>query len=158
MLHLKLSECSITLLRAIADECKNKEDIQKVLEFKEKAVYKIVAGNPHASEDTLRYLYEEYGESVVWSLAENEATPRDVLHEIAISASEEVARVLFSNSKLEADDIDYLLEKYKEDTFFVEEAIRHENVSSKTLIKIVSWHIDYAKDVLSTGKVKLVES
>lgn len=158
MLHLRLSDCSQTLLKALADECKSKEDIQKILEFKEPIVYKIISGNPHASGDTLRYLYEKYGEDVIWTLAENESTPQDVLHAIVEDASEEIARVLLSNSELQADDIDYLVEKYKDEVGFVEDAIKHENTSPKTLIKIATWHMAYAEKILRTGKVKFVES
>ena len=158
MLHLNLDHCSVPLLRALADECRNQEDIQQILEFKEKEVYKNVAGNIHASEDTLRYLYKKYGEEVEWTLAENETTPQDVLHEIAEKSCQEVAKVLLRNSKLEARDIDILVERCQDAKRLIEVAIYHENVSATTLIKIASWYPELAGDILGTDRVKLVES
>jgi len=158
MVTVDLKHCSLSLLRALAKECRNEKDINQILAFNEKEVYKIVAGNIYASQDTLRTLYNQYGEFVVWTLAENESTPRDVILEIVGSADSDLAKVLFNNAKLGADSVAFLVEKYKDEYKLVEKAIKHQNISAQTLIKIASWYPAFAKEILGTGKVKLVES
>lgn len=158
MISIDLNQCSKPLLRAIASESKSKENIKRILEFDEEAVYKTIASNPNAGEEILRYLHEKYGIKVDWSLAENESTPQDVFHDIAKNCSAGLANVLIKNDVLEAQDIDAIVERHQVEQNIVLKAIYHENVSATTLIKIASWHPQFAEEILCTGKVKFTES
>ena len=93
-----------------------------------------------------------------WSLAENESTPQEVLYDIAENCSEGLAKSLLRNDKLEAQAIDVIVEKFKDERDVIKKAINHCNISAATLIKISIWYPDLAVDILATDKVKFVES
>lgn len=158
MITFDLNHCSNRLLQAMAEESKNAENIQQILEFKEDVVYKAVASNVNASTETLFYLYKKYGDGVSWTLAENESTPHEVLHEIAEVCGKGLATVLLRNSELQFCDINILVERYlQEDETVIETAIKHNNISAGTLIKISNEYPKFAEEILLTEKVKFVE-
>lgn len=158
MISFDLAHCSIPLLRALAEESKKAENIDEILRFNEEAVYKTVSENMNASQETLRYLYDKYGIKVMWSLAANISTPQDILGKIAKECSEGVAGILLKNSALATGDIDVIVERFQEEESILARAIRHDNISASTLIKIADLYSKFAEDIFLTGKVKFVES
>ena len=160
-MKINLTHCSIPFLRIIVEESKNKDNIREVLEFNEEAVYKVAARNVYTDKDTLKCLYEKYGEEVAWALAENTSTPQEVLHDIALKEYPfGIAKNLIGNEMLAADDIDLLVEEYlekEEYSYVIAKAIDHDNISAKTLLKIADKYPQYIGKIVNTGRVKLVE-
>lgn len=152
MIEINIQHWPVQALRALTKKCENPEMLRELLEFNEDALYRVVAQNRYASQETLLYLYEKYKQNLALELAKNISTPQIILRDIAYSCSLEVALILIENTSLQERDIRVLINRFEED--IEHEAMTEENATRKKVLKVAKRHLEIDSQVAVIQKTK----
>lgn len=160
MITFDLRYCSKELLKKMAEESRNAEDLRQLLEHDFSLTACIVAKNKYANKDILSRIYNEHkcNNDICYSLALNPSTPKSIMHQLALECDYTIGRLLLENDSIATEDIAKIVERHGKEYRIAVLAIDNPNTSASTLIKLAGIHRDLIASILDTGKVKLVES